>query len=151
MDFQKVITVKVSSEKVFEAVTTGINSWWGNVDNARIEKVGDEFSIFFEENTIWRFVISKMDRFEAVHWTCVHAYHAYGGLKGIEKEWLNSKIKWQIKDLKNGETQIRFEHIGLTPELNCYDICHAGWTHFVASSLKQYLETGKGLPNLVEA
>ncbi len=45
--------------------------------------------------------------------------------------------------------QLSFVHKGLTPDLNCYEICDAGWTHFIINSLKQYLETGTGNPNLV--
>lgn len=45
--------------------------------------------------------------------------------------------------------ELSFTHKGLTPNLNCYKICDAGWTHFIANSLKQYLETRIGTPNLV--
>jgi len=150
MDFQKTINVNTIKEKAFEAVTTGINKWWGNVDSSNITRTGDEFSIFFEEQTEWRFVISKLDRFKQVHWKCIHANHSYSGMKGIKKEWLNSEVKFEFKELGKGAIELFFEHKGLTPELNCYEICDAGWTHFIVTSLKQFLQTGKGAPNLVE-
>jgi len=150
MNFQKTIKVSTTKEKAFEAVTIQINKWWGNVDNTNITKMSDEFSIYFEEETEWRFVISKLDKFNEVRWKCIHADHTFSGLKGIKEEWLNSEIIFSFKELKENTIELSFEHNGLTPDLNCYDICDAGWTHFIVTSLKQYLETGKGLPNLIE-
>ena len=39
-----------------------------------------------------------------------------------------------------------FRHQGLTPELECFDMCHEGWTHYLAS-LVSYVETGEGQPS----
>jgi len=149
MNFQKTINVNTTEDKAFEAVTTGINKWWGNVDNSNITSVGDEFSIYFEENTEWRFVISKLDKFKEVKWKCIHADHTFSGLDGIREEWLESEIIFNFKKLDENSIELYFEHRGLTSDLNCYEICEAGWTHFIVASLKQFLETGTGSPNLV--
>ena len=150
MNFQKTIQVTTTKENVFEAVTTGISNWWGNVDNSNIFEIGDEFSIFFEEQTEWRFVISKLEKFNEVRWKCIHANHTFSGLNGIKKEWLDSEIIFNFKELEENTFELYFEHNGLTPDLNCYEICDAGWTYFIVTSLKQFLEAGKGSPNLVE-
>ncbi|WP_282081220.1 SRPBCC family protein [Aquimarina algiphila] len=149
MDFKKTIRVKASKEKAFEAITTEVNKWWGNVDNKVANEIGHEFSVFFEEDTEWRFVISELEEFRHVTWRCIYANHSFSGLKNIKKEWLNSEISFVFKGLSDEMVEVSFTHKGLTPNLNCYEICDAGWTHFVASSLKQYLETGIGAPNLV--
>ncbi len=150
MDFKKTILVHTSKEKAFNAVTHNVNKWWGNVDNTDVSKMGDEFSIFFEEGTEWRFSVTKLDQFNKVAWKCIYANHSYGGIKGIKEEWLNSEIHFAFKDLAEDSLEISFEHKGLTPDLNCYEMCDAGWTHFITNSLKRYLETGIGAPNLVE-
>lgn len=149
MNFKKKITVLTSKKKAFEAATIGINNWWGNVDNSMITKVGDEFSVFFEEGTEWRFKVTVLRRFDEVQWKCVYANHNFSNLKGIKEEWLNTEIVFSFRELNEDRIELQFEHKGLTPKLNCYEICDEGWTHFIVSSLKQYLETGKGSPNLV--
>ncbi|WP_282089153.1 SRPBCC family protein [Aquimarina algiphila] len=149
MDFKKTIRVKASKEKAFEAITTEVNKWWGNVDNKVANEIGHEFSVFFEEDTEWRFVISELEEFRHVTWRCIYANHSFSGLKNIKKEWLNSEISFVFKGLSDEMIEVSFTYKGLTPNLNCYEICDAGWTHFIASSLKQYLETGIGAPNLV--
>lgn len=149
MNFQKTINVNTTKGKAFEAVTLGINKWWGNVDNSDILKLDDEFSIFFEEGTQWRFAISKLEKYKEVRWKCIYANHTFSALKGIKEEWLNSEIIFNFKELNTNIIELSFEHNGLTPDLNCYEICDAGWTHFIVTSLKQFLETGKGSPNLI--
>jgi len=46
-----------------------------------------------------------------------------------------------------GGTRLDFEHIGLTPALQCFDICQSGWTIFLGS-LESLVETGQGQPFL---
>ena len=149
MNFNKTIKIQATKAQAYDAVTSGIRNWWGN-SNATISKVGDQFSIFFEEETEWRFEATVLDQFNEVRWKCIYADHHFSNLKDIEEEWLDSEIVFTFKDLKEDTIELNFEHQGLTPKLNCYEICDAGWTHFICTSLKQYLETGKGVPNLVE-
>ncbi len=149
MNFKKKIIVQTTKEQAFDAVTIGIKNWWGN-SNATITKIGDEFSIFFEEETEWRFRATVLDKSNEVRWKCIYANHSFSNLKGIKEEWLNSEIVFLFKDVTKNKIELIFEHQGLTPALNCYEICDAGWTHFIVTSLKQLLETGKGIPNLVE-
>ena len=40
---------------------------------------------------------------------------------------------------------VTFRHEGLTPQLECYDMCRAGWEQYVPS-LRDYIETGTGAP-----
>ena len=150
MNFKQTIVVSSTKEKAFEAVTLGISNWWGNVNNSKVTKIDDEFSVFFEEETEWRFRATALNKFDEVRWKCIYADHSFSDLKGIKEEWLNSEIVFKFNKLDSNTIEILFEHKGLTPELKCYEICDAGWTHFISTSLKQYLETGKGLPNLIE-
>ena len=150
MNFNQTITAHSSVENAFEAVTLGIHHWWGNVKNSTITKINDEFSIFFEEGTEWRFRATVFNKFEEVRWECIYANHRFSKLQGIKEEWLGTEIVFKFKELNSGTIEVNFEHKGLTPKLNCYEICDAGWTHFISTSLKRYLETGKGLPNWVD-
>ena len=42
-------------------------------------------------------------------------------------------------------TELGFRHAGLTPQLECWDDCFAGWTHFMAR-IKTFAESGTGTP-----
>jgi len=148
MNYQKTITVRSNQKSTFIAASKGLNKWWGRVDNSDINKVGDSFSIYFED-TEWRFEITKFSMYEEIHWKCIFAHHTVSGLENVKEEWLNTEIIWKFKNIEKG-TEISFEHKGLTPELNCYDVCNGGWNFFIANSLKDYLEKGKGNPRIIE-
>ncbi len=149
MNYKTSITAKTTTKNAFKAVSSGINKWWGRVDNSNLDKIGDKFTVYFDENTEWVFEISKYSLNKEIHWKCIKANHYITGLENIEQEWLDSKIIWGIKEGKDG-VEVSFEHIGLTPALNCYEACDAGWTHFITTSLKQYLDTGFGTPRIIE-
>jgi hypothetical protein len=140
MDYKTSIKVKASEVDAFNAVSSELDKWWGKVDNS-ISKKGDEFSISFGK-TNWRFLITEYDQ---ITWKCIKAEHFVKGLTNIKEEWLNTEIAWTFNK-NSDDVEISMVHNGLTPELNCYDICESGWDFFTAASLKNYLETGQGNP-----
>ena len=45
---------------------------------------------------------------------------------------------------------MRFSHIGLTPETECYEKCSAAWAFYINTSLKRLITTNEGAPNPTE-
>jgi len=62
-----------------------------------------------------------------------------------KKEWNGTKIVWKISK-RDYLTQIDFTHIGLVPEIECYDNCVKGWNQYVKESLFKLITEGKGKP-----
>lgn len=60
-------------------------------------------------------------------------------------DWVGTSINFAITATDAG-CRLDFVHHGLDPQLECYDTCHVGWTHYLAS-LREYVETGTGHPN----
>ena len=63
-----------------------------------------------------------------------------------KSEWKGTKIIFEISQ-KDNKTQIRFTHLGLVPEYECFDICRDAWTNYIQNSLCSLITTGKGQPN----
>ena len=143
MDYQTSFSTSASRETSFHAITKGIDKWWGKVDNA-VDKLGDEFSIFFGD-TEWCFKITQYVPFEKLKWHCIKANHVHTGLQDIQEEWLNTDVKWDLTKAE-GKVKITITHKGLTEHLNCFEVCKSGWDYFLLTSLKSYLETGEGTP-----
>ena len=70
----------------------------------------------------------------------------------LTPDWAGTTIMFDVEESGEGST-IRFRHQGLTPALECYDMCHEGWTHYLAS-LVSYVRDRRGSaepPGLVSA
>jgi hypothetical protein len=65
-------------------------------------------------------------------------------------EWVGTKIAFDISR-NNGKTEIRFTHVGLIPQYECYNACSDGWRTYINGSLRKLITTGKGQPNVGEA
>ena len=60
-----------------------------------------------------------------------------------KQEWNGTKIIFEIKEI-NGNTQLRFTHVGLVPQFQCYGDCSGAWGMLVEQSLNSLISTGKG-------
>ena len=60
-------------------------------------------------------------------------------------EWVGTHPTFTITPSESGRLEIAFTHHGLTPQLDCIDMCSQGWNHFIPS-LGHYLDTGVAEP-----
>jgi hypothetical protein len=61
-------------------------------------------------------------------------------------EWTGSEIVFDIAPVDAG-TELRFTHVGLVPDVECFGACSTAWQHYVNGSLHSLITTGKGLPD----
>lgn len=142
-NYEQKIEVRCSTEKVFKALTTDIDKWWGKLDNPP-SSIGDVFRISFGGESYWEFEIIEMARPSQLKWKCVASNQDHN-LKGIDEEWLHTTLEWNINVDGNG-TLVNFVHFGLLPDAVCYEVCSAGWDFYILESLRAYLNEGKGKP-----
>ena len=64
-------------------------------------------------------------------------------------EWKGNRIVFDITE-KDGQTQLQFTQLGLTPDYECFNVCHDAWTSYIQGSLKDLITKGKGKPNTKE-
>lgn len=55
------------------------------------------------------------------------------------------------RDLRTGRAEVRFAHVGLAPQYECYEVCSNAWGGYLGCSLRNLINTGEGQPNLKEA
>lgn len=135
------VFLNVENTTVFTALTKQLESWWGKVDTS-ISKVGDTFTIHFGK-AFWTFNVVQYDLNSKLIWECID------GQPSLEKEWVGTILQWELKPhANNSGSVLNFTHNGLTPDFECYDICAPTWTRFLNESLKNFLESGKGMPHI---
>jgi uncharacterized protein YndB with AHSA1/START domain len=134
-DFQRTGTFTSSADAVHEAVctTAGIEGWWGSTIGSAGE--GGTFEVGFGSD---RLIVMEAVSVDArrVEWKVERAPHT--------PEWDGTTIVFELEPAETG-TELRFRHHGLSPQLECFDMCNEGWTHYLAS-LVDYVDHGAGHP-----
>ncbi len=142
-DFTAVLNLPASPASVSALFTSaaGVSRWWGPTKGDAA--VGGTLVTSFGEAGV-----NAMRVLQAGPTRVVWEPIAVEGTTptGHTKEWLGTTVEFDIAPAGTGTgTELRFRHAGLTPQLDCWDDCFAGWTHFMAS-IQTYAETGAGTP-----
>jgi len=134
-DFRGTKAFTSSPEAVLEALSTtdGIAGWWGDTIGSAAE--GGTFEVGFGSGRRIVLTAASVDR-RRVEWIVEEAPYT--------PEWPGTTIVFDITPAGGG-SEMRFCHHGLTPQLECFDMCHEGWTHYL-TSLVDYVDTGVGHP-----
>ena len=131
---------------VYRAITTeeGIQGWW-TTDCEVGGSIGATSTVRFgKTRNVMR--IDKLDAEREVRWSVVEQYHHAPGHISRTNEWEGTVITFQLFPTDESGTRLDFRHEGLTPELDCDEICDSGWNRFLKSSLPAYVDEGKGNP-----
>ncbi|GAA3596220.1 SRPBCC domain-containing protein [Flavivirga amylovorans] len=135
MNYKNKLEVNTSSEQAFLALNQGLHSWWGKISNSEF-KAGGQFTIQFENEYWWTFKIIEYTPNLELVWKCID------GEPDFNKEWIGHVLHWEIEE-QNGKCVINFHQVGLTPNIDCYDVCSNTWDRFITNGLKNFLETKK--------
>ena len=138
------IFLRTTKSRLFDSLTTEVDQWWSTMDQTATEE-GDIFTISFGGESYWKFMVLEADNDGKIIWQCIESNQDHN-LKGIDEEWIDSKLIWQFNYKDNG-IQLKFLHQGLLKSGVCYDVCSTAWDFYLMESLKSYLENGKGKPN----
>ncbi len=142
--YQHSMPIAASPEAVFAALTTldGLRGWWSqdcDGDTSVGGTMAFRFGACYKDMQVEQLVPGR-----TVRWRCVGAHIVAPSVKR-DDEWVGTELVFRLQASDQGGTRLDFEHLGLVPAFDCYEVCNKGWQHFLAS-LKQYLETGEGNP-----
>ena len=137
--FRSTFVVTQSPEDVFAAVINPSKWWTGDIEG-KSDRVGDEFSYRYGDIHYTRQKVTELVPGHKVAWKVVESH-----LSGPEdpSEWTGTEITFEI-NLKDGQTELRFSHLGLVPEFECFESCSSAWGFYINGSLKRFITTGEG-------
>ncbi|SHM98743.1 SRPBCC family protein [Mucilaginibacter sp. OK098] len=155
-DFTATILVDQTPAAAFNAITN-VRGWWSEEIEGSTDKLNEVFNYHFEDIHRCQMKLIELIPDKKVVWHVMDNYfkpgifndasHSLSSGDGFAKtEWVNTKIIFEISE-KNGKTQIRFTHMGLVPDYECFDVCSNAWGHYIGESLLNLITTGKGQPN----
>jgi uncharacterized protein YndB with AHSA1/START domain len=150
-DFTTTITVAQSPQEVFDAINNP-RGWWSEEIDGPTTKENDIFDYHFEDIHRCQIKIIESVPNKKVVWYVIDNYFKPGIFESEhtgsddKTEWVDTKIVFEI-DAIAGQTELRFTHLGLVPQYECYDACSNGWSHYITQSLHGLITTGNGQPN----
>jgi hypothetical protein len=154
-DFTTTILVDQTPGEAFSAINN-VRGWWSEEIEGSTDKLHDEFNYHFEDIHRCRMKVIELIADKKVVWHVLDnhfkpgifdkASHSPSNEGFAKEEWTGTKISFEISK-KDNKTQIRFTHLGLIPEFECFDACSNGWTHYIRQSLLSLISIGKGQPN----
>lgn len=138
------VLIDAPASVVYEALTTqnGVGGWWTTSCEVGIAQ-GQAIRVQFGRS----FKVMRIQTLQAdaeVGWLVTDAFLDVPGLTKTT-EWIGTTIIFHLEQESDSVTRLRLEHIGLTPDIECHEICVHGWAQFL-DSLKRYTETGEGSP-----
>jgi len=135
-DFRSTKTFAAAPDTVYSALTDidALTGWWTPAGGGA--GAGQTLRFLMGD----REVVMRVDeahRASRVRWSVL--------LCEAAPDWEGTSITFDLEPVGAG-TELRFHHHGLNPGLECFDMCHAGWTRHL-SSLVDYVDRGTGTPN----
>ena len=139
-------TVDQSPEEAFAAINN-VRGWWSGEIEGDTDALGAEFTYRYKDIHMSKHKITEFIPGKKVVWLVLDSYLSFVKDK---KEWNGTKVTFEISK-KGKQTEVRFTHVGLVPQFECFDGCSGAWGSYVNTSLRDLIATGKGNPNKKES
>jgi hypothetical protein len=137
--FTATFSVDQRPEEVFKAITN-VRGWWTGDIAGSTDQPGDEFTYRYQDLHYSKQKITELVSGQKVVWRVLDAHLTF---TEDPSEWTGTEITFEVAP-KGRQTEVRFAHLGLTPEFECFDACSNGWGFFINGSLRRLITTGEG-------
>jgi hypothetical protein len=135
-------TVDQSPAEAFAAINN-VRGWWSGQIEGSTDELGAEWTYRYEDVHLSKQKITEFVPGKKVVWEVLDGY-----LNFVEDktEWKGTKITFDIAQVGD-KTEVRFTHLGLVPDYECFELCSNAWGFYINGSLRSLIATGKGQPN----
>jgi len=141
-NFTTAFLVDQTPEQAFAAITN-VRGWWSGEIDGPTDQLGGEFTYRYRDVHFSRQRITELLPGRRVAWRVLDAHLKFTDDPG---EWTGTEVTFEVSRV-GGQTEVRFSHLGLVPEFECYDKCSNAWGFYVNTSLRRLITTGEGQPN----
>ncbi len=141
-DFTTAFTVPQSAGEVFAAINN-VRGWWSGDIEGSTDELGAEFTYRYEEMHRSKQRITEFIPGRRVAW---HVLDGYLEFVKDKTEWTGTDITFDISQVEDA-TEVRFTHVGLVPQGECFESCSTAWAFYINTSLRNLITQGSGAPN----
>jgi uncharacterized protein YndB with AHSA1/START domain len=140
-NFTATFLVDETPEDVYKAINQ-VSSWWSQDFKGGSQKLHEEFEVRFDDIHYSKHKLTEMVPNKKIVWLVTDSRLNF--LKD-KKEWNSTETIFEISK-QGSKTELRFTHVGLVPQLECFGDCSKGWEHYL-KSLLSLITTGTGQPH----
>src|SRR3954465_1970494 len=145
-NFTATFAVPQSPEEVFAAINAP-RAWWSEAIEGETNRVGAKWQYHYQNVHRAALRVTELVPGKRVVW---HVDDNYFNFVKDEKEWTGNDLVFEI-ERKGDLTHVRFTQVGLVPAYEGYGVWPSAWGSYIAGSLKDFIATGEGKPNPIEA
>src|SRR6266852_9181991 len=118
--------VDQSPEEAFAAITN-VRGWWSGNIEGRTDKLAEEFTYRYQDVHYTKQRITELVPGKKVVW---HVLDASLNFTEDPHEWTGTEISFEVAR-QGDQTEVRFAHVGLVPEFECFDVCANAWGFYI--------------------
>lgn len=139
--FTTAFAVDQTPDEAFSAINH-VRNWWSEDIEGDTDRLGGEFTFRHQDVHHSKHLIIEFIPNEKIVWLVLDAQLNFIKNKA---EWKGTKNVFEIAR-KGHQTEIRFTHVGLQPESECFEACSSAWRFYINTSLRNLIATGAGQP-----
>ena len=141
-NYTATFSVDQTPDEVFAAINN-VRGWWSGDIDGRTDELGEVFTYRYEDLHRSTQTITELVPGKRVVW---RVSDSYLGFVKDKTEWDGTDITFDISRTGD-ETEVRFTHVGLVPDYECFDDCSNAWGFYITGSLRNLITAGTGQPN----
>lgn len=134
-NFTTTLATTRKPHEVFEDILN-VRKWWSGLYSEDIDgesrKLNDEFVFRAGEGAHYsRQKLVELVPDKRVVWLVTDSRLTF-----VEKtdEWTGTRLIFEVSE-REGKTEIDFTHEGLTPDVECYQVCAPTWSRYLEDNL----------------
>ncbi len=136
-NYTTAFTVDQSPDEAFAAINN-VRGWWAGEIEGSTGKLGDEFTYQYKPYHYSKQKITEFIPGKKVVWDVLES--SLNFIKD-KSEWKGTQITFELTK-KGDTTEVRFTHIGLIPNIECFSACSNAWGSLINGSLRSLIATG---------
>ena len=140
-DFTTTIVVDQTPEETYNAINN-VRGWWSENIEGPTDKLNEAFVYHYRDMHYSLIRVTELVPGKKVVW---HVLSNYFQFTKNSSEWTGTRIVFDISK-KGKQTEMKFTHVGLVPQEECYKVCFDAWTDYIRHSLSGLVTTGIGSP-----
>jgi len=140
--FTSAFLVDQSPEEAFAAIGN-VRGWWSGQIEGATDELDAEFTYRYQDVHYSRQRITEFLPSKKVVWRVLDAYLNF---TEDPNEWTGTEVTFEVSP-RGEQTEVKFTHLGLVPDFECFDKCSSAWSFYVNNSLRRLITTGQGEPN----